>query len=265
MIGIVYQIHKRDTMDNNIKLLERSNSMWRKACSIILASGLLLGVLTGCSESEPMDELVKNESNGLNMQNEIQSDVQADQQEIEYENIPAGSPYVRNSYERTEDDKKEENLLPPERTFPTLSKLREKVKEELGDHYWPDISISQEDLEKRTGITEDMYIEFLAEEQLMEANVDMMIIIHAKEDYVGSIEQALENYRDQLIRENEKYPQNHSKAKASRMETIENYICFVQLGADTSIIAGKGEDGIISYCQEENERAIDILEKTILQ
>lgn len=49
------------------------------------------------------------------------------------------------------------------------------------------------------------------------------------------------------------------------METIENYICFVQLGADTTIVAGKGKDEIISYCLEENERAVDILEKAILR
>ena len=149
--------------------------------------------------------------------------------------------------------------------IPTLSELKENVKEELGNHYWPEVSISKKDLEEKTGITEDMYVEFLAEEQVMESNIDMMIIIRAKEDYVGVIEQALEEYREHLIEDNQKYPQNLSKAKASRMETIENYICFVQLGADTSIVADKGEREIISYCQEENERAIDILEKCILQ
>lgn len=232
--------------------------MWRKAGSVILVCGLLLGVLTGCSESAPMDELVENEREN-NMQY-TQDNTQISKQETVYVDIPAGSPSVSNSY-----DKEKDNLVPQERTFPTLAQLRERVKEELDDHYWPDISISEEELERRTGITEDMYVEFLAEEQLMETNIDMMIIIHAKEDYVGRIEQALENYRSQLIVENQKYPQNHSKAEASRMETIEDYICFVQLGADTNIVAGKGEKGIIAYCQEENERAIDVLEKAILQ
>ena len=110
-----------------------------------------------------------------------------------------------------------------------------------------------------------MYIEFLAEKPSTETNMDRLIIIHAKEDYVGAVEQALEDYRLRMIEENQNYPQNLCKVEASRMETIENYICFVQLGADTSIVASKGKDEIISYCLEENERAVDILEKAILR
>ena len=64
---------------------------------------------------------------------------------------------------------------------------------------------------------------------------------------------------------NKQYPQNYGKASSSRIETIENYICFVQLGADTTVVANKGEKEILAYCQEENERAIDVLEKAILR
>ena len=206
----------------------------------MIISSLLLCISAGCGDKSLTDELVSG-GQGLGLQ--------GDESEIQ-----AGSSYVENEVFQKKSGK-----------IPTLSELKENVKEELGNHYWPEVSISKKDLEEKTGITEDMYVEFLAEEQVMESNIDMMIIIRAKEDYVGVIEQALEEYREHLIEDNQKYPQNLSKAKASRMETIENYICFVQLGADTSIVADKGEREIISYCQEENERAIDILEKCILQ
>lgn len=209
--------------------------MVKKIIFIVFTSSLILCTMTGCSESTPKDELVNNGQDKL------------------YD-IPAGSSFVEN--EKTQQSG---------RTFPTLLRLRESVKEEMGDNYWPEISLSEKELEEKTGITQDMYVEFFAEEQLLDANIDMMIIIHAKEDYVGAIEQALEEYRSRMIEENRKYPQNLGKAEASRMETIENYICFVQLGADTSIVADKGKEEIIAYCQEENERAIDILEKAILQ
>lgn len=214
--------------------------MTKKARMIMIISGLLLCISAGCGDKSLTDELVSG-GQGLGLQ--------GDESEIQ-----AGSSYVENEVFQKKSGK-----------IPTLSELKENVKEELGNHYWPEVSISKKDLEEKTGITEDMYVEFLAEEQVMESNIDMMIIIRAKEDYVGVIEQALEEYREHLIEDNQKYPQNLSKAKASRMETIENYICFVQLGADTSIVADKGEREIISYCQEENERAIDILEKCILQ
>lgn len=214
--------------------------MKRRIIVRILISGLLLSMLAGCSESTPTDDLVREGQSPGNVS--------------EAGDIQAGSSYVEN--EKTRQTRK---------TFPTMQALREGVKEELGDHYWPEIPLSDKELAEKTGITENMYVEFLAEEQIMEANIDMMIIIHAKEDYVGTVEQALEDYRSRLIEENLKYPQNLAKAEASRMETIENYICFVQLGADTTIVADKGEKEIIAYCQEENERAIDILEKAILQ
>ena len=135
----------------------------------------------------------------------------------------------------------------------------------MGDQYWPEIDLTKEELEQKTGITEDMYVDFLAEKQVMDAHIDTMIIIHAKEAEVGAIEEALERYRESIIEENRSHPQNLCKAQASRMETIENYVCFVQLGADTTLVADKGEDEIIAYCQEENERALYVLEKGILE
>lgn len=214
--------------------------MMKKGIFTILACGLFLCLSAGCGNGTLTDEMVKG-GQAFGIQNE-ENDIQA------------GSSYVES-----------EIGVRKNRTFPTLSELKENVKEELGNHYWPEISISQKELEEMTGITEDMYVEFLAEEQIVDANIDLLIIIRAKEDHVGAIEDALESYRNRVIEENQKYPQNLGKAKASRMETIENYVCFVQLGADTTIIADKGEKEIIAYCQEENERAIDVLEKSILQ
>lgn len=214
--------------------------MMKKGIFTILVSGLLLCLSAGCGNGTLTDEMIKG-GQAFGIQSE-EDDVQA------------GSSYVEN-----------EKDIRKSKTFPTLSELKENVKEELGNHYWPEVPISEKELEEMTGITEDMYVEFLAEEQIVDANIDLLIIIHAKEDYVGAIEDALESYRNRVIEENQKYPQNLGKAKASRMETIENYICFVQLGADTTVVADKGEKEIIAYCQEENERAIDILEKSILQ
>lgn len=213
--------------------------MNKKRIMIVLTTGLILCVLGGCGETTPTGEMVNRQKNM--------------EEQMETSEIPVGSSHVKNEEQDTAG------------MFPDLSELREEVKAELGDHYWPEKSLSAEELEEKTGISQDMYIEFLAENADTEANVDMMIIVRAKEDYVGAVEQALEDYRRKMIEDNNKYPQNWCKAEASRMETIENYICFVQLGADTSIVSGKGKEDIISYCLEENERAVDILEKAILR
>lgn len=149
--------------------------------------------------------------------------------------------------------------------FYTLPELKGEVKELLGDNYWPEVNLSAAELEKLTGITEDMYVDFLAERQILDAHIDTMIIIHAKEDYVGAIEQAIESYRSGLIEQNKNYPQNLSKARASRIETINDYICFVQLGADTTALADRGNEAVMAHCLEENEKALYVLEQAILQ
>lgn len=204
----------------------------KKVMVAILTGGLLF--LTACGSDLPEDELVGN-GQAFEMQ-KISDDLQA-----------SSFPF--------QDEEK----------FVTLTQLKDSVKELMGDQYWPEIDLSSEELEEKTGITEDMYVDFLAEKQVMDAHIDTMIIIHAKETEVGAIEAALERYRENIIEENRSHPQNLCKAQASRMETIENYVCFVQLGADTTIVADKGEDEIIAYCQEENERALYVLEKEILE
>ena len=203
-----------------------------KVKTVILTVGLFF--MTGCGNELPEDELVNN-GQAFEMQ-KISDDLQAS-------NFPF------------QDEKK----------FVTLTELKDGVKELMGDKYWPEVGLTKEELEQKTGITEDMYVDFLAERQVLDSHIDTMIIIHAKEAHVGEVEQALEQYRAGVIEENRGHPQNLCKAEASRMETIEDYVCFVQLGADTTIVVDKGEEEIIAYCQEENERALYVLEKEILE
>lgn len=204
----------------------------KKWIAAVLIGGVFL--LTGCGDQLSEDDLV---NNGQAFEMEKVGD------DLEASNFP---------------------MLNKEKFIP-LTELKDDVKELLGDNYWPEVDLTKEELARRIGITEDMYVDFLAEKQILDAHIDTMIIIQAKEAYVGAVEQALEDYRTAVIEENRDHPQNLGKAKASRMETIDNYVCFVQLGADTTAVADRGEDEIIAFCQEENERALYVLEQDILE
>ncbi|MDE6406928.1 MAG: DUF4358 domain-containing protein [Lachnospiraceae bacterium] len=213
------------------------NSM-RKITIIMMICILFL--LSGCGEENmPEDELVDGRET-------------AGEQHVE--DVEAGNFPV--FWESTAQGKER---------FYTLTELEGEVKELLGDNYWPEVNLSAAELQKLTGITEDMYVDFLAERQILDAHIDTMIIIHAKEDYVGAVEQAIETYRSGLIEQNRNYPQNLSKARASRIETIDDYICFVQLGADTTALADRGNEAVMAHCLEENEKALYVLEQAILQ
>ena len=204
----------------------------KKIVTAIVIGGICL--LSGCEDQLPKDDLVNN-GQAFEMK-QAEDDVQAG-------NFP---------------------MLNKERFIP-LTELKENVKELLGDNYWPEVDLTKEELAQRIGIKEEMYVDFLAERQVLDAHIDTMIIVQAKEAYVGAVEQALEDYRTAIIEENSNHPQNLAKAKASRMETVDNYVCFVLLGADTTAVAEQGEDKIIAFCQEENERALYVLEQDILE
>lgn len=207
---------------------------------IIILTVCSLFALTGCGEELPEDELV-NQPEPFG-QEQVAEDLQAS-------NFPL----------------LEEERYQGEEQFYTLPQLKDKVEDLLGDAYWPEVNLSAEELERLTGIDENMYVDFLAERQVMDAHIDTLIVIHAKEDYVGQIEQAIENYRSSIIDANKNRPQNLGKAQASRMETIDDYVCFVLLGADTTPFADKGTDAVAAHCLEENERALYVLEQAILQ
>lgn len=145
-----------------------------------------------------------------------------------------------------------------------MDEYKDAVVDILGENYWPDTLLTSEELAERTGISDDMYESFLAEYQHTEAGIDMMILIKAKDGQTENVENYLNEYREVLLKIYEQQPQNKAKVFASRIETINNYVCYVQLGADITSLEDKGNDEMIAYCQQENERALDIIEKRIL-
>ncbi len=147
---------------------------------------------------------------------------------------------------------------------PELQKLKTAVVDVLGENYWPNMTIDTQVLADMYGITEDMYDDYFAEMPMISTNVDTLIIIKAKEGKVSTVEEALNAYRDSMVNSTNQYPMNVGKIQASRIETFDNYVCFVQLGADVTKAMDQGEDVVITQCQEENEKALDAI-RTALQ
>lgn len=145
-----------------------------------------------------------------------------------------------------------------------MDDLKDAVVGILGENYWPDTLLTAEELAERTGVSENMYEDFMAEYQHTEAGIDMMILVKAKPGEVENVERYLNEYRDVLLKIYEQQPQNEAKVFASRIETIDDYVCYVQLGANIASLEKQGEEKMIAYCQQENERALDIIEKRIL-
>ena len=145
-----------------------------------------------------------------------------------------------------------------------ISSIRQTLVEVLGEAYWPDEQIAPEYLEEY-GLYSDIFDEFYGEMPKDTINADTLIIIGAKEGMVEEAEEVLNRYREALVADTDQYPMNAGKIQASRIETIGNYVCFVQLGADTTKEYGENgnEDVVIRHCQEQNELAIEAISKKL--
>ncbi len=145
-----------------------------------------------------------------------------------------------------------------------LKNIRQTLVEVLGENYWPNTEIPAEYLEDY-GLTSDMYEDFYGEMPMISTNVDTVIVVQAKEGQVTAVEEVLNNYRDDLVNDTMQYPMNVGKIQASRIEIFGDFVCFVQLGADTTEFYGEDgdEEAVIKHCQEQNELAIEALGKVL--
>lgn len=140
-----------------------------------------------------------------------------------------------------------------------METIKTAVVDALGENYWPNSAMDAQVLEGLMGITADLYDDYMGEMPMISTNVDTLLIIKAKDDKVEDVEEALNAYRENLVNDTMQYPMNLGKIQASRIERIGNYVCFVQLGGDTTEISESGEEAVISHCLEQNELAIEVI------
>ena len=144
-----------------------------------------------------------------------------------------------------------------------MNTVKEAVVEVMGESYWPDTAITPEMLEGTFGIAPDMYVDYMGEMPMISTNVDTLLIIKSNDDKVEEVEKALNTYRDNLIADTMQYPTNLGKIQASRIERIGNYVCFVQLGAESLIDENVTEEESIIKSQEQNELAIEVINQNL--
>lgn len=211
-----------------------------KKLVVYLCTGMLVLGLTACgrnNDGEVQESETRTESSVQNTQ----------QPEVQPSATPEGTDAPNQNQENS-----------------GLMVIREAVVEVLGENYWPNTQIPPEYLEDY-GLTSEMYQDFYGEMPMISTNVDTLIIIEAKDDRVEDVEEVLTRYREKLVEDTMQYPMNVGKIQASRIETFDNYVCFVQLGADTTESYGEDgdEEAVIKHCQEQNELAIEAIGKAL--
>ena len=144
-----------------------------------------------------------------------------------------------------------------------MTALRQAVVEELGDNYWPNMQMPAEYLEMTYGLSPDLYEDYMGEMPLMSAHVDTLLIVKAAEGQADAVEEALQAYRTDLVENGRQYPMNVGRVLASRVERIDDYVCFVLLGGDTTDAEEGGDEAVIAHCQSINQRAVDAIKNSL--
>lgn len=145
----------------------------------------------------------------------------------------------------------------------SLMYLRDAVAEALGEDYWPDTVMEPEYVQDLYGLKPDMYEDIFVETPMIGTNVDTLIIVQAKKDRVEDVEKALNTYREGEINNTMQYPMNIGKVQASRIETIDNYVLFIQLGGSSVDAEEEGEEKVMELSREQNEKALEVIRQAL--
>lgn len=113
------------------------------------------------------------------------------------------------------------------------------------------------------GLKPDMYEDIFVETPMIGTNVDTLIIVQAKKDRVEDVEKALNTYREGEINNTMQYPMNIGKVQASRIETIDNYVLFIQLGGSSVDAEEEGEEKVMELSREQNEKALEAIRQAL--
>ena len=145
----------------------------------------------------------------------------------------------------------------------SLMYLRDAVAEALGEDYWPDCVMEPEYVQDLYGLKPDMYEDIFVETPMIGTNVDTLIIVQAKKDRVEDVEKALNTSREGEINNTMQYPMNIGKVQASRIETIDNYVLFIQLGGSSVDAEEEGEEKVMELSREQNEKALEAIRQAL--
>lgn len=169
------------------------------------------------------------------------------------------------SAEATGEASGSEEVPAPEGWSGEMEAIKKAVVDAVGGNYFPNMMIDAELLGSMYGVSSDLYDDYMGEMPMISANVDALVVVKAKEGKAADVEDALNAYRDSLVNSTMQYPSNIGKIQASAVQTYGNYVCFVMLGGDITEQEAEGEEAVITFCQEQNQLALDAIEGAVVQ
>lgn len=140
-----------------------------------------------------------------------------------------------------------------------LSSVFDRVKEELGNDYFPDTSIDSETLESLYGITPDMYESYYAEAPMISVNSDELLGFKTTEESKDSLIDALNSYMETQKSNTMQYPTNLAEIPA--MQIVDNgmYVFLVATFGDVTEAEEQGDEAIFDKASKTVNKTISII------
>lgn len=142
-----------------------------------------------------------------------------------------------------------------------LGEAHENVKAAYGDDYLPSVPIEELYLQEVYGLDMTKVDKVIAEGPMMSVHVDTFIGIKAKSGEAEAIEETLNAYRDDMIKNSMQYPMNIAKVNASKVYRVKDHVFFLMLGA-TDSGENASEEEALAFAQKQVQIAIDAIEET---
>lgn len=139
-----------------------------------------------------------------------------------------------------------------------IKEIHEKVKNELGEDYFPDSEISNEQLKDQMEIDMDNVKEYIAESPMISVNIDMFIAMEAKEGKGEEVEADLNEYKEYMANNAMMYPMNIAKVSAAKVVRHGDYVFFIMLGKYDDRDDATEEEAFI-FAKEEVKKVEDII------
>ncbi len=146
---------------------------------------------------------------------------------------------------------------------PTIKKLHNAIKDAYGEQYVANMSLTNEEIDQRYGLSSKWYTEAVSDIPMMSAHIDTLVIAKAKNAKTKKkIKKKLQEYQQVQINDTMQYPMNLLKAQASRIYTKGDYVFFFMLGfIENELEETATEEEQIDAYKEQNQIAVDAVKE----
>ncbi len=141
-----------------------------------------------------------------------------------------------------------------------IKEVLDKIKEEMGEYYYPEMEMDFEFVGEISGIKEEDLEEYIVEFPLMTMSIDRFIAIKAKEGKGDTIEEGLLEYKRHMIEDEFKYPMNIPKVEASQVVRHGDYAFYLVLGAHDDGLEDIESKEAKDFAEKEVAKVVEIID-----